>query len=48
VADEPLLYRDELLGTLFTIADISADVARIVRLLEEDDDGEEEAPEDAA
>jgi hypothetical protein len=48
VADEALLYRDELLGTLFTIADISADVARIVRLLEEDDDGEEEAPEDAA
>jgi hypothetical protein len=48
VRDEPLIHRDELLGTLFTIADISADVARIVRLLEEDDDGEEEAPEDAA
>ena len=40
-----MIYREELVGTMFTIADISASVRKIARLLE--DDGEEEkGPED--
>jgi hypothetical protein len=37
----PLVTREELTG-IFVIIDISRSVDRIVQLLEEDDDGEEE------
>jgi hypothetical protein len=47
VADDELISRDELTGTLFAIADINANVERIVRILEGDGNGEEEASEDA-
>jgi len=46
VDPEPLVTRDELTGLFFTITDISADVKRIVDLLEEDANGED-AEEDA-
>ena len=42
---EELISRSEVTGILFTFADISANVERILRLLE-DDDGEEEVPEE--
>ena len=45
---EPLIYREEVAATLFTLSDINLNVAKIVRLLEEDDNGEEETPEDTA
>jgi hypothetical protein len=38
----PLVTREELTGIFFVIIDISRSVDRIVQLLEEDDDGEEE------
>lgn len=43
---EPLVCREEVLGTMFTLADIAAGVETIVRLLQEDGDGEEGLPED--
>ena len=41
---EPVIYREEVVGLLFTMNDISDTLARIYALLrdEEDDDGEEE------
>ena len=42
---EELISRPELTGMLFAIADINANVERIVWLLE-DEDGEQEAPEE--
>jgi hypothetical protein len=41
MAAEELISRSEVTAMLFTFADISANVERIVRLLE-DDQGEEE------
>jgi hypothetical protein len=46
VSEEPAIYREEVVGTMFTIADIAANVRMIARLLEGDDGGEEETPED--
>jgi hypothetical protein len=46
VSEEPAIYREEVVGTMFTIADIAANVQAIARLLEGDDGGEEETPED--
>jgi len=45
---EPLIYRDEVTAMLFTLADIKVGICRIIRLLEDEDDGEEEAQEDDA
>ena len=39
---ELLVSREELVGVFFIIGDISQNVQRIVQLLEEDEDGEEE------
>jgi hypothetical protein len=48
VRPEPRIHREELTATLFAIADINANVERIVELLEGGDDGEEEpAKEDS-
>ena len=47
MADDEVISRDEVTGTLFAIADINANVERIVRILEGDGNGEEETPEDA-
>jgi hypothetical protein len=44
---EPLLHREELTATLFTIADINQHVERILFLLEEWLDGEEGPQEDS-
>jgi hypothetical protein len=44
-ADE-LISRSEVTAMLFTFADINANVERIVELLEDDQDGEQEAPEE--
>jgi hypothetical protein len=40
VADEPLIYREELTATLFAISDIREDVRNIWLSLREDEDGE--------
>jgi hypothetical protein len=40
---EPLIYRDEVTAMLFTLVDIRVGILTIIRLLEKDDDGEEEA-----
>jgi hypothetical protein len=42
VEPEPLVYREEVIAMLFTLADIKAGIAEIIRLLD-DADGEEEA-----
>jgi hypothetical protein len=42
MASEPLINREEVTGRLFMLADINATVARILRLLVEEFDGEEE------
>jgi len=47
VAQEPIIYREELTATLFAIADLNANVAEIVEILKEEDDGEEPEGEDA-
>jgi len=39
---EPLIYRDEVVATMFTLADIASDVHAIRRLLEENGEEEEE------
>jgi hypothetical protein len=39
---ERLISREEIVGTMFTLADIAADVAVIRTLLEEKDEEEEE------
>jgi hypothetical protein len=46
VESDALIYREELTGTLFTIADINAKIERIVELLEEELGGEGKVPED--
>jgi hypothetical protein len=48
VDPEELISRSEVTAMLFTLADINANVDRIVRLLEEGADGEEEEPEEDA
>ncbi|HSC92491.1 MAG TPA: hypothetical protein VLB86_12610 [Gaiellaceae bacterium] len=45
---EPVIFREEVIGTMFTLADIAAGVETIVRLLQEDEDGEEGPPQDDA
>lgn len=40
--DELLLNRDEVVALLFNVSDIAESLEQIERLLEEDDDGEEE------
>jgi hypothetical protein len=42
MASEPLINREEVTSMLFMLADINATVARILRLLVEEFDGEEE------
>jgi hypothetical protein len=42
VAD-PVIEREEVVALLFNVSDIAATLSRIERLLEEEDDGEEEA-----
>ena len=44
VQPEPVIYREEVTGILFTITDISIKLDTIIRLLS-DDDGEEEEEE---
>lgn len=41
---EPLIHREEITATLFAISDINESVYEILRILREEDDGEE--PED--
>jgi lipoprotein signal peptidase len=48
VEHEPLLERNEVAAMLFNIADISTNVERILLLIEEFLDGEEEVPEEDA
>lgn len=43
VVTEPVIEREEVVALLFNVSDIAATVSRIERLLEEEDDGEEEA-----
>ena len=43
---EELISRSEVTAMLFAFADINTNVRRIVRLLEDEQDGEEEVPED--
>jgi hypothetical protein len=40
---EPVIEREEVVALLFNLSDIAATLTRIEHLLEEDDDGEEEA-----
>jgi hypothetical protein len=42
---EALISRSEVTAMLFTFADINANVERILRLVEDEDDGDEEEPE---
>jgi hypothetical protein len=42
---EPVIEREEVIALLFNVSDIAATLSRIERLLEEEDDGEEEADE---
>ena len=44
--DDPVIYRDEVMGTLFTINDLNAHLRRIVDLLEGEHSGEEGIPEE--
>jgi hypothetical protein len=43
---EPVVNRDEAVATMFAIADLNAKVERIVRLLEEESNGDEGLSED--
>jgi hypothetical protein len=45
VEASPLIDRQELVATLFAIADVNANVERILQLLEEEFGGEEGLPE---
>jgi hypothetical protein len=40
---EPVIEREEVVALLFNVSDIAATLSRIERLLEEEDDGKEEA-----
>jgi hypothetical protein len=42
---EPVVDRDEAVATMFAIADLNANVERILRILEEDANGDEGLPE---
>jgi hypothetical protein len=42
VQGEPVIHRDEAISLMFIVTDILGEVRRIRRLLEGDDDGEEE------
>jgi hypothetical protein len=46
VLDDALISRSEVTAMLFAFADINANVERIVDLLENGPDGEEEIPEE--
>jgi hypothetical protein len=48
VEQEPLLDRNEVAAMLFNIADIAVILTRILFLIEDYLDGEEEVPEDDA
>jgi hypothetical protein len=48
VEPEPIIYRDEVTAMLFTLADMKFGIFRIISLLANEDDGEEEAQEDDA
>jgi hypothetical protein len=43
---EELISRGEVTAMLFTFADINANVERIVQLLEDEEDREQEAPQE--
>ena len=43
---EPVVDREEAVATMFAIADLNVKVERIVRLLEEESNGEEGLSED--
>jgi hypothetical protein len=43
---EPVVDRDEAVATMFAIADLNAKVERIVRILEEESNGDEGLSED--
>jgi hypothetical protein len=43
---EPLIYREEVIAMLLTLADIKFGINRIIWLLDNGDDGEEEAQGD--
>jgi hypothetical protein len=45
---EELISRSEVTATLFAVADINANVERVLRLLEDGDDAEQEEPEENA
>jgi hypothetical protein len=45
VQNDELIARSEVTAMLFAVADINRNVAKIVRLLEDEEDGEEEEPE---
>ncbi len=40
VQPEPLVYREEVTAILFTLADINVNLAKVLRLLEEEFGGE--------
>jgi hypothetical protein len=44
VQPEPVVYREEAVNMLFTIADISEKLSEIIQLLKEDGEEEEERP----
>jgi hypothetical protein len=46
VEPEPLIYREEVMAMLFTFADVKFGINRIIWLLENGDNGEEEAQGD--
>lgn len=46
MARDAVIYREEVTGILFVIADINVRVGRILELLEEDLGGEGEIPQD--
>jgi hypothetical protein len=48
VEHEPLLDRNEVAAMLFNIADVATNVTRILYLIEDYLNGEEEVPEDDA
>ena len=43
---EPIIYREEVTGMLFAIADVNLHVARILRILEDEYGGGEALQED--
>jgi hypothetical protein len=45
VEPEPIINREEVIAMLFTLADIKFGIFRIISLLANEDDGEEETQE---